>query len=102
MTKPAPPPLHKRSLPSTKPEGFIVVSLEDAKWWAKFAAGASRSAMWSDVVKRMERLEAQGYEAECRWWPVTQRRHPSFPSHGALDVVRAAPALPVVSVRKRG
>lgn len=98
----SPPPQSPQApvRPPVKKEPFIVVSLADAKMWAKFAAGPIRAALWADVVKRMERIEATGAEAECRWWSAARRPHPAAPSHGALEVVRVE--LPCVRVRKRG
>lgn len=103
-----PKPLRKRSAPlpkappkapSVASDQFVLVTLKDAKMWAKSTSGATRVAIWTDVVRRMEKLEATGKEAVCRWWSAKRRRHPLCASHGALEVV--AVELPKVSVRKR-
>lgn len=78
---------------------YIIVELEDAKYWARFSSGAIRPLLWADAVKRMERIEARGVASECRWWPAKTRPHPACESHGMLEVREAI--LPKVSVRSR-
>ncbi len=97
MNRPLPP---KRPLPPAPrqayvPPKIVVVDIDTARYWAKFAAGENRAALWADVVRRMDKAAREGRDVECRWHSVQSRRHPGFPSHGFLEVVDVAPPAPV-------
>jgi len=92
------PPAKKAPQPEYTPEEVVRIDLPTAKYWARFAAGEIRASLWSDVVRKMERIEARGGDAICLWWHVKVKKHSAF-NHGLLEVKEVLP--PIVKVRSR-
>lgn len=92
------PPVKVAPRPEYQPEDVVYIDLPTARYWAKFAAGEFRAAIWGDVVRRMAKIEARGGEAVCMWWSAKVKKHPAF-NHGMLEVREVA--MPKVKVRSR-
>jgi hypothetical protein len=58
-----------------------------------------RVSLWSEVVRKLEKADKDGRAVECRWYKMSDRRHPVH-AHGHVEVVAVEP-LPRVKVRSR-